>query len=42
MEVLVLCPANVVTGGPESLHQIACEMNKIDGVHARIDRKSVV
>lgn len=36
MEVLVLCPANVVTGGPESLHQIACEMNKMDGIHARM------
>ena len=36
MEVLILCPAGVVTGGPESLHQIAHEMNTIKGVHARM------
>lgn len=36
MEVLVLCPAGLATGGPESLHQIAHEMNTLPGVHARM------
>lgn len=36
IEILVVCPANCTTGGPECLHEFASELNKIDGVHARI------
>ena len=31
-----MCPANCATGGPEALHEFTYELNKIDGVHARI------
>ena len=36
MEILHVCPANCVTGGPECIHEFVSELNKIDGVHARI------
>lgn len=36
MEILHVCPANCVTGGPEAIHEFVSELNKIDGVHARI------
>lgn len=36
MEILHLCPANCVTGGPEAIHEFVSQLNKIDGVHARI------
>lgn len=36
MEILHVCPANCVTGGPEAIHEFVSELNKIDGVHARV------
>lgn len=36
MEILVVCPANCATGGPEALHEFASELNKVSGVHARL------
>ena len=36
MEYLIVCPANCATGGPECLHAFASELNKLDGVRARI------
>lgn len=36
MEILHVCPANCATGGPECIHEFVSELNKIDGVHARI------
>ena len=35
-EILHVCPANCATGGPECIHAFVSELNKIDGVHARI------
>ena len=36
MEILCVCPANCVTGGPECIHEFVSELNKQVGVHARI------
>lgn len=36
MEILVICPANCTTGGPEALHEFVSELNRVKGVHARI------
>lgn len=36
MEILHMCPANCTTGGPEAIHEFVSELDKIDGVHARI------
>lgn len=36
IEILLMCPANCTTGGPEAIHAFAHELNQIDGVHARI------
>lgn len=36
MDVLIVCPANCATGGPECLHEFTSELNKIDGVYARL------
>ena len=36
MEVLIVCPANCTTGGPEALHAFASGLNKMDGIHARL------
>ena len=36
MEILHVCPANCATGGPEAIHEFVHELNKIEGVHARI------
>ena len=36
MEILVVCPANCATGGPEALHEFASELNKVEGIRARI------
>lgn len=36
MEILVVCPANCATGGPEAIHEFVHRMNKLEGVHARI------
>lgn len=36
MEILHVCPANCATGGTEAIHEFVCELNKIEGVHARI------
>lgn len=35
-DILVVCPANCVTGGPECLHAFVHELNKIRRVRARI------
>ena len=35
-DIFVVCPARAVTGGPEALHAFVCELNQLDGVHARI------
>lgn len=36
LEILVVCPARAVTGGPEALHAFVYELNQLKGVHARI------
>jgi len=36
MEILHVCPGDCATGGPEAIHEFVSELNKIDGVHARI------
>jgi len=36
MEILHVCPAKVATGGTESIHKLVSELNKVDGVYARI------
>lgn len=36
MELLMLCPANVATGGTESIHRACNELNKQEGIHASI------
>lgn len=36
MDILTVCPGNCATGGPEALHAFTSEMNRIDGVDARI------
>ena len=36
IEILVVCPAHAVTGGPEALHAFTCELNKQRGVKAKI------
>lgn len=36
IEILHVCPGNCATGGPECIHAFVSELNKIDGVHARI------
>lgn len=36
MDILVTCPANCATGGPEAIHQLVSNLSKIDGVTARI------
>ena len=36
MNILVVCPANCTTGGPEALHEFASELNKVKDVNARI------
>lgn len=36
MNILVVCPAKVATGGTEALHEFASNMNKLDGVNARL------
>lgn len=36
MQILVICPANVVTGGPDALHALVGYLNDISGVDARI------
>ena len=35
MDILLLCPANIATGGTESIHNLACHLNKA-GAYARI------
>lgn len=36
LEVMVVCPAHVATGGTEALHGFVHELNKVKGVHARL------
>ena len=36
MEILAACPAYAATGGPEALHQFVSELNKLDGIDAKI------
>lgn len=36
MRILVVCPANCATGGPEAIHWLVSGLNKIEGVDARI------
>lgn len=36
MEILHVCPANCVTGGPEAIHEFVSELNKLDGINAKI------
>lgn len=36
MDVLVMCPSKVATGGVESLHKFAYELNKIDGMNVKM------
>ena len=36
MEVLMACPANVATGGVESIHKFAYELNKIEKMEVKI------
>lgn len=36
IEILVVCPANCATGGPEALHAFANELNKMDGIGAKL------
>lgn len=36
IEILVVCPAHAVTGGPEALHAFVHELNKLKNVHAMI------
>ena len=36
MEILAVCPANCMTGGPEAIHTLVSEMNQLEDVRARI------
>lgn len=36
LEILVVCPGHVATGGTEALHLFCSELNKVDDVHAQI------
>lgn len=36
MEILIVCPANCATGGPEALHGLASDLNQMGRVHARL------
>jgi len=36
MDIMVICPANCATGGPEALHEFASNLNRIDSVNARL------
>ena len=36
MDVLIVCPANCATGGPEALHAFASKLNTVKGMHARL------
>lgn len=36
MDILLQCPAHVVTGGTESIHNFAAHLNMVRGVNARI------
>lgn len=36
MDVLVVCPANCATGGPEALHAFVYELNQLDWIRARL------
>ena len=36
MNILIVCPANAVTGGPEAIHWLVSGLNKIKGIDAHI------
>lgn len=36
MNILCACPADCATGGPEALHWLTSELNKLDGINARL------
>lgn len=36
MDILVMCPANVATGGPETLHKLVSDLNRFTDIDAKI------
>ena len=36
MDILVMCPANVATGGPETLHRLVSDLNRFTDIDAKI------
>lgn len=36
MDILCMCPANYTSGGPETLHKLVSDLNKVEGVNAKL------